>query len=57
MDRSKQKLKEVSEKFISDTFFMPIIGAEIEFYLPNSNLEEINKACKKAGVDFLDVKA
>jgi glutamine synthetase len=57
MNENKQKLKEVSEKFISDTFFVPIIGAEIEFYLPNTSLDTINKTCTDAGVAFLDVKA
>ncbi|MDA0781074.1 MAG: hypothetical protein PQ612_00910 [Rickettsiales bacterium] len=52
----RNKLKKVSEKFISDTFFMPVIGAEIEFYQKNSGIDLIKKNCDERQIKYLDIK-
>lgn len=57
MDKNKKKLEKVFQTFICDTFFMPMIGAEIEFYLPDTHLDSITQRCKDAGINFLDIQA
>lgn len=56
MNENRNKLKKVSEKFISDTFFMPVIGAEIEFYLKDSGIDLIKKNCDERQIKYLDIK-
>lgn len=42
-------------KFISSTFFVPLIGAEIEFYDNSLSHQQITKACSDAGVKFSEI--
>jgi glutamine synthetase len=56
MSDSKQKLKEVLERFVSSTFFVPVIGAEIEFCALDADLEKIKKVCSDKKIDIWDVK-
>ena len=56
MEKSREKLKEVSERFLSDTFFVPVIGAEIEFFLADADVEQIKEVCVREKIDIWDVK-
>jgi len=60
MPDSIENLKKVSDAFSVDTFFIPIIGAEIEFYLkgsiPDNILELIEPELTSQNIPYLDVK-
>jgi len=56
MNNNKDKLEKVSEKFFSDTFFVPAIGAEIEFYMQDTDVGDIRAKCENANVKFIDIK-
>lgn len=59
MNNSKEILKKVSNQFWSDTFFIPVTGAEIEFYLhgnlPENIIDIIKQSCLDAKINLLDV--
>jgi glutamine synthetase len=60
MQNSKKYLQKVSENFCSGTFFVPVVGAEIEFYLigqvPENIISIISNACAAAELPIFDVK-
>ncbi len=61
MLKSKEILEKVSQAFVSDTFFTPVIGTELEFYLfSNSDTQEIHDAlsnmCVVKNFDIFDIK-
>ena len=60
MSDSVKILEKVSREFSQDTFFVPVIGSEIEFYLLGNIPEDIIKALSlslcKAKIDINEVK-
>lgn len=55
MENSLEFLQKVSREFIRDTFFVPVIGAEIEFYLrgsfeESSIMQKISQKCEDEGL-------